>query len=96
MIQQRLRPSCKDGQSIETEEHFIFSCVIYNNLREIWLNKLVKPDNFSTLGAPEKFRTIYDQAQNIKVTAQFLINCYLYLYLYKSAKLTMGKTRVYS
>ena len=46
------------------------------HVRESRLYQLVKPDNFSTLGAPEKFRTIYDQVQNIKITAQFLINCY--------------------
>ena len=76
MIHQRLCPSCKDGQSIETEEHFVFACVRYNNLREIWLDKLVKPEIFSTLSAPEKFKAIFDQAQNVKITAQFLINCY--------------------
>ena len=76
LAHQRLCPSCKDGQSIENEEHFIFSCVKYNNLREIWLNKLVKPDNFSTLGASEKLKTIFDQAPNVKITAQFIINSY--------------------
>ena len=76
MIQHSLCPSCKDGQSIESEEHFVFECTKYSNLREIWLAKLVKPEDFSTLGAPEKFTTIYDQAQNVKITAQFLINCY--------------------
>ena len=76
MIQQRLYPSCKDGQSIETEEHFVFACVMYNNLREIWLDKLVKPEIFSTIDAPEKCKAIFDQAQNVKITAQFLINCY--------------------
>ena len=49
---------------------------MYNNLREIWIDKLVKPENLSTLGAPEKFKAIFDQAQNVKITAQFLINCY--------------------
>ena len=52
----------------------IYLCMCH--VRESRLYQLVKPDNFSTLVAPEEFRTIYDQAQNIKLTAQFLINCY--------------------
>jgi hypothetical protein len=67
MIQQRLCPSCKDGHSIETEEHFVCACAMYNNLREIWLYKLVKPENVSTLGATEKYKAIFDQAQNVNV-----------------------------
>ena len=76
VIHERLCPSCKDGHSVENEEHFVFQCTKYNNLREIWLEKLVKPENFPTLSAPEKFKTIFDQAPNVKITAQFLINCY--------------------
>jgi hypothetical protein len=38
MIQQRLCPSCKDGQLIETEEHFVFA--MYINLSELWLINL--------------------------------------------------------
>ena len=76
LIQQRLCPSCKDGQSIENEEHFIFSCSKYNILREIWLNKLKKETNFFTQNISEKFRTIFDKAENVKITAQYIINCY--------------------
>ena len=36
------------------------------NIRELWLDKLVKPEIFSTLGAPEKFKAIFDQAQNVE------------------------------
>ena len=30
----------------------------------------------STLGTPEKCKAIFDQAQNVKITTQFVINCY--------------------
>ena len=58
----------------QVKQRIIYLCMCH--VRESRLYQLVKPDNFSTLGAPEKFRTIYDQAQNIKITAQFLIHCY--------------------
>ena len=73
---QRLCPSCKDGQSIENEEHFIFFCTKYNILRQLWLIKLNKPDNFVNMNCSEKFKVIFDQSDNVKITAQYIIDCY--------------------
>ena len=49
----RLCPSCKDNMSVENEEHFIFYCQKYNHLREIWLQKILKPANFLNLAIHE-------------------------------------------
>ena len=76
LVQDRLCPCCKDGQSIETEEHFIFYCAKYNNLRKTWLSKITKPQSFSNLNIGEKLKVIFDQAENVKATAQYIINCY--------------------
>ena len=54
---------------IENEEHFIFYCKQYSFLRQKWLLKLQKPDNFSILETCEKFKIISNQAANIKITA---------------------------
>ena len=76
MVHQRLCPCCRDGQSIESEEHFIFFCPKYNNLRQAWLNQLNKSENFLNLESAEKFKIIFDQAENVKFTAQYIVNCY--------------------
>ena len=76
MAHERLCPCCKDNQSIENEEHFIFYCKKYSFLRQIWLSKLQKPEIFSTLEICEKFKIIFNQSANIKITAQFIIDCY--------------------
>ena len=76
LVHQRLCPCCRDGQSIESEEHFIFFCPKYNNLRQAWLNQLNKSENFLNLESAEKFKIIFDQAENVKFTAQYIVNCY--------------------
>ena len=35
-----------------------------------------KPETFSNLDISEKFKIIFDQAENVKATAQYIINCY--------------------
>ena len=78
MAHERLFPCCKDDISIENEEHFIFQCKTYSFLRTLWLSRLQKPENFSALAVSEKFKIIFNQAENIKLTAQFIIDCYDY------------------
>ena len=75
-VNERLCPSCKDGHSIENEDHFIFSCSKYNILRQLWLIKLTKPENFVNMNCFEKFKVIFDQSANVKITAQYIIDCY--------------------
>merc|ERR1711942_305769 len=73
---ERLCPSCDDGQSIENEEHFIFYCSKYSDLRQKWIDQLQKSDEFSDLETSEKFRMIFDKPENIKSSAQFIINIF--------------------
>ena len=75
-VLERLCPSCDDGQSIENEEHFIFYCSKYSDLRQKWIDQLQKSDEFSDLETSEKFRIIFDKPENIKSSAQFIINIF--------------------
>ena len=75
-INERLCPSCDDGLSIENEEHFVFKCAKYSKIRQIWMDKLQKNEDFLTLDSSEKFKIIFDQSENIKLTAQFLVNIF--------------------
>ena len=75
-VHERLCPSCNDGRSIENEEHFIFYCSQYSELREIWIDQLQKNDDFFNLETSEKFKIIFDKPENIKCSAQFIINIY--------------------
>ena len=74
--QERLCPSCKNSESIENEEHFIFFCEKYHFLRQEWLTKLNKPESFCELNLSEKFKIIFNESENVKVTAQYIVNCY--------------------
>ena len=75
-VLERLCPSCDDGQSIENEEHFIFYCSKYSDLRQKWIDQLQKSDKFSDLETSEKFRIIFDKPENIKSSAQYIINIF--------------------
>ena len=72
----RFCPSCLDGVSIENEFHVIFQCVIYDDLRSIWLRKLKIPENFAEIDASEKLKLVLNAPENIKITAQFIIDAF--------------------
>ena len=63
---------CQSGE-IESEYHVLFICEKYANLRQIWLNKLNKPENFSILSSEDKFRIVLNEVSNVKYSAHFLI-----------------------
>ena len=63
---------CKSGD-IESEYHALFSCCVYNDLRQGWLNKICIPDNFLVLPGEEKLSLVLNHPENVKPTAQFLI-----------------------
>ena len=75
-IHERLCPSCNDGHSIENEDHFIFQCTKYSEIRQIWIDKLKKNEDFLNLDPSEKFKTVFDQPENIEITAQFIIDIF--------------------
>ena len=82
-IHERLCLVCKDQNlslgldpCVETEFHFIFICSKYSNLRQIWLENIVKPEHFSTMDEGSKHGTVLNMAENVKSTAQFIIDAY--------------------
>ena len=64
------------GQAKEDEVHFLFKCETYENERSAWLSSLLKPENFSILPSNEKLKTVLNCDQNVKKTAQYIINIY--------------------
>ena len=64
---------CNNGET-ESEYHVLFSCEKYDNLRQVWLNKIIKPPDFSTLPSHEQFKLVLNDPNNVKYTAQFLID----------------------
>ena len=62
------------GLSVGDEFHILFSCNMYNHLRFSWLNKIKKPENFLGMQPIEKLKVVLDSPENVKVTAQFLID----------------------
>ena len=82
-IHERVCLVCRDTNlglylqpEIETEAHFLFFCVHYNNLRNTWLAHLVKPENFQNLDEGSKLSIVLNAPENVKKTAQFIINAY--------------------
>ena len=59
---------------VEDEYHVLFTCSMYNNLRIAWLNKLKMPENFENCLKYEKLKIVLTWPENVKVTAQFLID----------------------
>ena len=49
------------------------TCPAYRLLRQTWLARLEKPDNFSQLGDTEKLNIAIYNIKNVKPTAQFIV-----------------------
>ena len=64
---------CNSGDT-ESEYHVLYICQKYQNLRQLWLNKLTKPHNFDALPINEKFQIVLNNPVNVRYTAQYLIN----------------------
>ena len=82
-INERICLICRDTNlgldlepQIETEAHFLFFCDYYNNLRNTLLTDLVKPENFGNLDEGSKLSIVLNVPENVKKTAQFIINAY--------------------
>ena len=61
---------------IECEQHYLFSCTAYTNIRQSWLSSLEKPDNFNDLDNGEKLDIVLNVAANIKLTANFILSAF--------------------
>ena len=64
---------CNSGR-IESESYVLFTCPIYNDLRQSWVNKLCIPVNFSQLSEEERLKIVLNKPENVKHTAQYLIS----------------------
>ena len=64
------------GQTPENEVHFLLKCEAYERERSAWLSSLEKPENFPILPPSEKLRIALNHDQNVKKSAQYIINIY--------------------
>ena len=64
---------CKSG-SIESEEHALFNCKMYENLRLNWLEQLNVPLNFNDLPTVDKLKLVLNSAENIRPTAKYVVS----------------------
>ena len=53
-----------------------FFCNQYHFLRQKWLAELEKPPNFFELITDDKFKLIFSKPENVKITAQYIVNCF--------------------
>ena len=63
-------------ESIENEAHYLFQCAAYGNEREVWFGKMTLPDNFDALDFQQKFMLVLNHPENVKPTANFILNAY--------------------
>ena len=64
---------CESGD-IESEQHVLFHCKMYDSLRQLWLEKLNVPFNFVDLPIEEKLKLVLNHDQNVRPTAQFVVS----------------------
>ena len=65
-----------ESAEIETEFHFLFLCNRYVQLRRAWMAKLKLPENFTDLPDHEKLDIVFNEPDNVKPTARFIIDAY--------------------
>ena len=51
-------------------------CDRYGSERSVWLSSLEKPQDFPILPPSQKLNIVLNQAENVKKTAQYIINIY--------------------
>ena len=66
----------RGGDPVESETHFLFHCVKYEAKRGIWHEKMTLPNNFDNLPLETKLSTVLNDPQNVKFTAQFILNAF--------------------
>ena len=45
-------------------------------MRRSWISTLIVPENFFELQAAEKFKLIFNKPENVKVTAQYILDAF--------------------
>ena len=51
----------------------------HTEMRTNWLSKLKLPENFPEIEASEKLKIVLNEAENVKLTGQFIIDAFNYL-----------------
>ena len=65
------------GQALqESECHFLLHCPAYNEIRQVWLSRLELPVNYRLLLDEDKLSVLINNTNNVKLTAQFIIDAY--------------------
>ena len=68
---------CENAESeVENEEHFIFKCAAYTDLRTVLFNSIVKPENFYDLTLGEKLKILLENHDNVSQVANFVLHSY--------------------
>ena len=82
-IHERICPLCSENRiqqglspQIETESHFLFSCIQHINLRVKWFSIISKPEHFEILNEATKLDIVLNRAENCKPTAQYIVDAY--------------------
>ena len=68
--------SCLEQALPESESHFLLFCPAYSSLRQKWLSKLELPENFQLFSLDKKLCTLINDANNVKQTAQYIIDAF--------------------
>ena len=68
--------SCSEDRLVETECHFTLTCPAYHLLRQTWLARLKVPENFEELNDTEKLSIAVNEIENVKPTAQFIVEAF--------------------
>ena len=63
---------CMEHKLVETESHFLLTYPALSALKIDWLNKLQLPSDFNFYTDAEKLKVIFNNADYIKPTAQFI------------------------
>ena len=65
-----------ESPSIESEPHFLFECKSYVNERNIWYQEISVPVDFETISVDEKLKFVFNEQNNVKPTAQFIVKAF--------------------
>ena len=68
--------ACNDRLSIENKYHIYIQCTVYDEMRRSWISNLIIPENFLELQAAENFKIIFNKPENVKVTAQHILDAF--------------------
>jgi hypothetical protein len=72
-LEDRICKVCNEGV-IEDEDHFLFQCEAYNDLRNSWIDKIYdKCPHFHYLEPNDQFRFVFCDIP--RATAKFIISC---------------------